>query len=78
MVEVESIDDLGIARDRLLDAGVSLERDLGRHASDGMLSFYVHTPEKWLLEVGTSGGSRSEADFRGRATAVHPWGHRRI
>lgn len=78
MVEVESIDDLGIVRDRFLDAGASLERDLGRHATDGMLSFYVETPEGWLLEIGTDGYSaRSGRVDRAGNDLARPWGHRR-
>jgi biphenyl-2,3-diol 1,2-dioxygenase/3,4-dihydroxy-9,10-secoandrosta-1,3,5(10)-triene-9,17-dione 4,5-dioxygenase len=40
MLEVNSIDDVGIAFDRCQELGVPLQRTIGRHQNDRMVSFY--------------------------------------
>lgn len=79
MVEVESLDDLGSIRDRLIERGFSIERDLGRHPTDGVISLYVSTPAAFTLEIGW--GSL-EVDDRTWAAARYErsgwsWGHRK-
>lgn len=52
MIEVATLDDLGGMRDRLMMMGHRIERDLGRHPTDGVISMYLATPASFTLEVG--------------------------
>ena len=55
MVEVDSLDAVGRALDRVAKAGFSLSSTLGRHTNDKMISFYVRAPGGWDIEFGTDG-----------------------
>ena len=55
MVEVPSVDDVGLAFDRALAAGVHISATLGRHTNDKMLSFYMRTPSGFDMEYGCGG-----------------------
>ena len=46
MVEVTTLDDVGMALDRLHKRKFPLSSTLGRHTNDKMVSFYVATPER--------------------------------
>lgn len=78
MVEVPSIDDVGLALDRALAAGVHISSTLGRHTNDKMISFYMRTPSGFDIEFGC--GGEQTVDW----TTVTPtftikedlWGHK--
>lgn len=79
MADIAGLDSLGEVRDRLLDAGITLSRDLGSHPLDGVVSFYVATPDGFDFELATGTRFISEDTWssdrflrRGR-----PWGHRK-
>jgi 3,4-dihydroxy-9,10-secoandrosta-1,3,5(10)-triene-9,17-dione 4,5-dioxygenase len=55
MVEVPSIDDVGLAYDRAIAAGAHISATIGRHTNDRMLSFYVRTPGGFDIEYGCDG-----------------------
>jgi len=55
MVEVPSIDDVGLALDRALAAGIHISSTLGRHTNDKMISFYMRTPAGFDIEFGCGG-----------------------
>jgi 3,4-dihydroxy-9,10-secoandrosta-1,3,5(10)-triene-9,17-dione 4,5-dioxygenase len=55
MVEVPTIDDVGLALDRALAAGAHISATIGRHTNDKMLSFYVRTPSGFDIEYGCDG-----------------------
>jgi catechol 2,3-dioxygenase-like lactoylglutathione lyase family enzyme len=55
MVEVNSIDDVGLAYDRCHDSAVPIARTLGRHPNDRMFSFYAQTPSGFDVEFGWGG-----------------------
>lgn len=79
MADIASLDHLGVVRDRLLNAGITLSRDLGSHPLDGVVSIYVPTPEGFDFELacGTRFINEStwEADkFKRDGLA---WGHRK-
>ncbi len=79
MADLARLDDLGVVRDRLLNAGVTLNRDLGSHPLDGVVSIYVATPEGFDFELacGTRFINEStwETDkFKRDGLA---WGHRK-
>ena len=79
MLEVNSIDDVGTAFDRCEALGVPLQRTIGRHQNDHMVSFYGYTPSGFCFEIGWGG---REVDDRDWEVKVYPgasdWGHRPI
>ncbi|MDJ1138095.1 VOC family protein [Streptomyces iconiensis] len=76
MVELETLDDVGRALDRVTAHGVPLSSTLGRHTNDKMVSFYVRTPGGWDLEVGCEGMLVDESDYVAEEiTADSYWGH---
>ncbi|HLJ18713.1 MAG TPA: VOC family protein [Stellaceae bacterium] len=76
MLEVNSIDDVGTAFDRCQALGVPLQRTIGRHQNDRMVSFYGYTPSGFCFEIGWGG---REVDDRSWEAKVYPgaseWGH---
>jgi 3,4-dihydroxy-9,10-secoandrosta-1,3,5(10)-triene-9,17-dione 4,5-dioxygenase len=76
MVEVATIDDVGLALDRCIRRKATLSSTLGRHANDLMVSFYVQTPGGFDIEYGTDGRVVDDATWVSReSTAVSLWGH---
>lgn len=76
MVEVDSLDAVGIALDRVHQHGFSLSSTLGRHTNDKMVSFYVRAPGGWDIEYGTDGLLVDEAHYTAEEiTADSYWGH---
>lgn len=79
MVEVNAIDDVGLAYDRVQDHRMIIEQSLGRHPNDRMFSFYAHTPSGFQFEFGY--GGRIVNDETWQPTTYHQvseWGHRRV
>ena len=76
MIEVASLDDVGLALDRCTRRGAPVSGTLGRHANDHMVSFYVRTPGGFDIEYGTDGRLVDDATWISReTTAVSLWGH---
>ncbi|HVX20563.1 MAG TPA: VOC family protein [Acidimicrobiales bacterium] len=78
MVQVATIDDVGRAYDRCIDAGIPITMSLGRHTNDHMISFYCQGPDGLRVEYGY-GGLRVEGGERLRTyeiTRSSFWGHR--
>lgn len=76
MLEVGAIDDVGLALDRALKAGITLTQTLGRHPNDRMLSFYALTPSGFSFEVGWGGAQVDEASWQPTTyDCVSEWGH---
>ena len=76
MVELETLDEVGQALDRVIAGGYHLSSTLGRHTNDKMVSFYVRTPGGWDLEVGTAGVLVDDAYYSSEEiTADSYWGH---
>lgn len=77
-IEVEDFDDLGLIRDRLLDSHLEVERDLGRHPTDGVISLYVSVAPGIEIELGW--GSAMINDETWATDQYHrrmwAWGHR--
>jgi len=55
MVEVETLDQVGLALDRARRAGQPVIASLGRHVNDNMCSFYVLAPGGIAFEYGYDG-----------------------
>ncbi|MBN7452383.1 VOC family protein, partial [Mycobacteroides abscessus] len=76
MVEVDSLDAVGQALDRVLKDDYSLSSTLGRHTNDKMVSFYVRAPGGWDIEFGTGGMRVDETCYTAEEiTADSYWGH---
>jgi 3,4-dihydroxy-9,10-secoandrosta-1,3,5(10)-triene-9,17-dione 4,5-dioxygenase len=55
MVEVGSLDEVGLAQDRAKAAGIPIITSLGRHVYDNMCSFYMLAPGGIPVEYGYDG-----------------------
>jgi 2,3-dihydroxybiphenyl 1,2-dioxygenase len=76
MVEVDTLDAVGRALDRINTEGVQLSSTLGRHTNDKMVSFYVRAPGDWDIEFGTDGMRVDETYYTAEEiTADSYWGH---
>ncbi|HEX2212196.1 MAG TPA: biphenyl-2,3-diol 1,2-dioxygenase [Mycobacterium sp.] len=76
MVEVDSLDAVGQALDRVAKDGFQLSSTLGRHTNDKMVSFYVRAPGDWDIEFGTDGMRVDETSYTAEEiTADSYWGH---
>jgi 2,3-dihydroxybiphenyl 1,2-dioxygenase len=77
MLEVETLDQVGMALDRLHKRKFPLSSTLGRHTNDNMVSFYVATPSGFDIELGFDGLRVSEEGYTAEViTADSTWGHR--
>jgi extradiol dioxygenase len=77
MVEVNEIDDVGIALDRIKSRkDMPFTLQLGRHSTDRMLSFYAATPCGFEIEYGW-GGRTIDETWTPTATSFPSeiWGH---
>jgi 3,4-dihydroxy-9,10-secoandrosta-1,3,5(10)-triene-9,17-dione 4,5-dioxygenase len=76
MVEVDTLDAVGRALDRVVKEGFSLSSTLGRHTNDKMVSFYVRAPGGWDIEFGTDGMKVDETFYTAEEiTSDSYWGH---
>jgi 3,4-dihydroxy-9,10-secoandrosta-1,3,5(10)-triene-9,17-dione 4,5-dioxygenase len=76
MVEVATLDDVGLALDRCRRRQAPVSSTLGRHANDLMVSFYVRTPGGFDIEYGTGGRTVDDSTWVCReTTTVSMWGH---
>lgn len=76
MLEVDALDDVGRALERVKKHGVPLSATLGRHMNDEMVSFYVRSPGGFDVEFGTDGLQVDDDRWVAReSTAVSYWGH---
>ena len=77
MVEVDTLDAVGQALDRISSDGFQLSSTLGRHTNDKMVSFYVRAPGDWDIEFGTEGMRVDENYYTAEEiTADSYWGHK--
>ncbi|SFK69956.1 VOC family protein [Geodermatophilus ruber] len=78
MLQVEDLDDVGIAHQLVLDRQIPLAMTLGRHANDRMLSFYVRSPSGFEIEYGWGASTVDVPDqwvvTHMKSTSI--WGHR--
>jgi 2,3-dihydroxybiphenyl 1,2-dioxygenase len=76
MVEVDTLDAVGQALDRVTTDGFLVSSTLGRHTNDKMVSFYVRAPGDWDIEFGTDGMRVDETYYTAEEiTADSYWGH---
>jgi 2,3-dihydroxybiphenyl 1,2-dioxygenase len=77
MVQVRDMNDVGLAYERCIAAGIPMFMHLGHHPNDKMFSFYVATPSGFALEVGYGGivideGTWSVVTY----SRLSDWGHK--
>lgn len=78
MVELQSLDDVGMAYDRCRAAGLTFARELGHHPNDQMTSFYVETPSGFSIEYGWGGLVVDDATWTVKTyNQFSDWGHAR-
>jgi 3,4-dihydroxy-9,10-secoandrosta-1,3,5(10)-triene-9,17-dione 4,5-dioxygenase len=76
MLEVDELDHVGRALERVRKHKVPLSATLGRHMNDEMISFYVRSPGGFDVEFGTDGLTVDDSTWVAReSTAVSYWGH---
>ena len=76
MVQVDDINDVGLACQRCKDAGIPLFMELGHHPNDQMFSFYAQTPGGFGLEVGWGGIIIEEDNWVTKTySQLSDWGH---
>jgi 2,3-dihydroxybiphenyl 1,2-dioxygenase len=78
MLEVDSLDMVGVALDRLTAAGIPLTVTLGKHSNDHMTSFYVRTPSGCDLEYGVGGRLLDDSWVPTWFRSPSIWGHTRV
>ncbi|HET6972283.1 MAG TPA: VOC family protein [Phenylobacterium sp.] len=79
MVQVETLDEVGFALDRVERTNTRLLQTLGRHSNDKMVSFYVMTPSGFELEYGYDALQVDAATWTmARHDKISAWGHQRL
>jgi len=76
MVEMATIDDVGLALDRAADLNIPMMNTLGKHTNDRMLSFYVYSPELYAIECGWQGLLVTAEEPTYAITQGALWGHK--
>lgn len=77
MVECTDPNDVGLAYDRCVQAGVPVMMELGHHPNDGMFSFYMVSPSGFAVEFGTGGIVVDDATWDVRHYGeLSDWGHK--
>jgi 3,4-dihydroxy-9,10-secoandrosta-1,3,5(10)-triene-9,17-dione 4,5-dioxygenase len=77
MVEVSTVDEVGLCLDRVQQRNIHIFSTLGRHTNDRMLSFYMMTPTGFALEYGCQGRTMDWNTFTPTTTTGRGslWGH---
>jgi 2,3-dihydroxybiphenyl 1,2-dioxygenase len=76
MLEVISMDDVGLCYDRCIRGGVPIMNTLGRHPNDRMFSFYAMTPSGFQFEFGWGGRQIDDENWETTTyDCISEWGH---
>jgi biphenyl-2,3-diol 1,2-dioxygenase len=77
MLELNSLDDVGVARDICSRKDVPIAVDMGKHMNDHMVSFYMKNPSAWNFEYGWGGRIVDDTTWQvEHYTSVESiWGH---
>lgn len=77
MVEVPTMKDLGLALDRVQDAGLQMMMTLGQHVNDDCISFYFRSNSGFMMEIGWESVIKDwERHSVFETTLPSHWGHR--
>lgn len=75
-IEVNELDDVGIAYDLVRRRELSVQMTLGRHTQDPVISFYHFSPTGTLFEYLTGGDVVTDASYvESRPSDLSLWGH---
>jgi 2,3-dihydroxybiphenyl 1,2-dioxygenase len=76
MLEVRSMDEVGLAFDRAVRDGVRIMQTLGKHPNDGTFSFYARTPSGFQFEIGWGSKQVDDATWTPATyDRISEWGH---
>lgn len=76
MLEVNTMDDVGLCYDRCIRAQVPIMNTLGRHPNDRMFSFYAMTPSGFQFEFGWGGRQIDDENWEPAIyDCISEWGH---
>jgi 2,3-dihydroxybiphenyl 1,2-dioxygenase len=76
MLEVKTLDDVGLGLDRTWRSGLRIMQSLGRHPNDRMFSFYAKTPSGFQFEYGWGGREVDDATWKPTTyDHISEWGH---
>jgi extradiol dioxygenase len=78
MIQLENLDDVGLAYDLVQARNIPLTMTLGRHPNDRMVSFYVRTPSGFEIEYGWGALEVGEDWTVTQYDAVSVWGHKMV
>ncbi len=79
MLEVDDMDVVGRAYDKVLAGAAELRVTLGKHTNDKMLSFYMKSPSNFEIEYGWNGMRIDDSTYLpDRWNAPNLWGHQRL
>lgn len=75
-IEVDSIETVGIAWDKVLAGAAPVGRSLGQHANDPVVSFYAESPSGFLMEYGCGSTIIDNPDtwIESRWESAYLWG----
>lgn len=77
MLQVGSVDDVGLAMDLAATQRFKIVQTMGRHPNDKMITFYGETPSGFQFEFGAGGLSVDDATWQVQTySIVSEWGHR--
>lgn len=77
MLQVKSLDDVGMTHFLCQDQGVPVARGMGRHTNDHMVSFYMQSPSGFEIEYGWGARVVDDATWQVQQhTRGSIWGHR--
>lgn len=78
-VQVATLDDMTDAYERCRKQGFPISIDVGQHANDRALSFYVRTPSGFDIEYGWNPVAVEETTWKGSHwDSISIWGHRPV
>ena len=77
MLQTQSLDDVGSTYTLCQDQGVPINRTLGRHTNDHMVSFYMESPSGFEVEYGWGARTVDDSTWQVQQhTTGSMWGHR--
>lgn len=78
MLEVNSLDDVGIAVDRCAELDVPVSKSIGCHTNDRMVSTYIFSPSVLRIEYGFGGIAIDDLWEPKSYTRTSIWGHKEL
>jgi 2,3-dihydroxybiphenyl 1,2-dioxygenase len=77
MLQVNDLNDVGLALDRCMEANVPIRMGMGHHPNDQMTSFYMITPSGFACEFGWGGVIVDDDNWEVvRYSELSDWGHK--